>query len=91
MTREFLKSSSLTLITAIAAVMFCGLQPSLHVESAAVRNVDGTMALAMTRPLRLSPIRFPHLSDLRLGNSGSDDGQLRRPQPTTSSQMTWSD
>ena len=86
MTREFLKSTSLTLITAIAAVMFCGLQPSLRVESAAVRNVDGTMALAMTRPLRLSPIHFP-----RLGNSRSDDGETHRPQPSTSSQITWSD
>jgi hypothetical protein len=85
-TREFLKSTSLTLITAIAAVMFCGLQPSLHVESAAVRDVDGTMALAMTRPLRLTPIHFP-----RLSNSPSDDVEVRRPQPSNSSQITWSD
>jgi hypothetical protein len=81
------KSTALTLITAIAAVITCGLQPSLHVESASVRNLDGTLAMAMIRPIRLSASAGASMGETA---TNPHDGP-RAPRQASTAEMTWSD
>ena len=88
MSKDIWKSSTLTLITAIAAIMTGGLQPSLHVASVSISNLEGTLALAMTRPVKLSA-PADDSTEKRPVNPPDSSGGERRSLPSAT--VTWSD
>lgn len=89
MSKDIWKSSTLTLITAIAAITTGALQPSLHVASVSISNLEGTLALAMTRPVKLSAPVDDSTAKQVADPADISGGGERRALPSAT--VTWSD